>query len=220
MQLLHTVYEPAGDGPHPAVIAFHGWGASAMDLLGLAPYLAGGRFLVLCPQGRIEVPLGPMVGYGWFPLAMGEPTDPSAFASGVADARSFIDGALRRYPIDPNKLVVLGFSQGGVIAYTLALQEPARFTGLVALSSWLPESIAQTLAADSYGGLSALVHHGARDDLIDVAHGRESVEHLRNLRVPVAYREFEMGHEITADSLADLAAWLEDKILSPIVLAR
>lgn len=219
MELLHTVYVPPGDGPHPTIVAFHGWGASAMDLLGLAPYLAGGRFLVLCPQGRIEVPLGPMVGYGWFPLTMGAPPDPAAFAAGVDDAKRFIDAAAQRYPIDPNKLVVLGFSQGGVIAYALALREPARIAGLVALSSWLPESVAQTLAPGTYDRLSALVHHGERDDLIEVAHGRESVEHLRSLRVPVAYREFDMGHEITADSLADLSAWLEDKILSPIILA-
>ena len=40
IDLLHTVYEPAGDGPHPTVVALHGWGANGMDLLGLAPYLA------------------------------------------------------------------------------------------------------------------------------------------------------------------------------------
>jgi phospholipase/carboxylesterase len=220
VDLLHAVYEPAGEGPHPTIVALHGWGASAMDLLGLAPYLAGGRFLVLCPQGSIEVPLGSMVGYGWFPLTMGAPPDPAAFVAGVDHARRFIDAAQQRYPIDRNKLAVLGFSQGGVIAYALALHEPERFAGLVALSSWLPEPIAQTLASGDYGRLTALVHHGTRDDLIDVGRGRESVEHLRRLRVPVTYREFDMGHEINSDSVVDLSTWLEDKILSPIRLAR
>src|SRR5512139_423577 len=121
MHLLHTLYRPAGDGPHPTIVALHGWGANGMDLLGLAPYLAGGRFLVLCPQGRIEVPVGPMVGYGWFPLTLGAQPEPAAFAAGVDDARRFIDAAVTRYPVDPNKLVVLGFSQGGLVAYTLAL---------------------------------------------------------------------------------------------------
>ena len=44
-----------------------------------------------------------------------------------------------RYPVNPRKLVVLGFSQGGVMAYDLVLREPERFAGLVALSSWLPD---------------------------------------------------------------------------------
>ena len=220
MNLLHTLYEPAGDGPHPTILALHGWGASGMDLLGLAPYLSGGQFLVLCPQGRVEVALGPTVGYGWFPLTLGAPPDPEAFAAGVDDVRGFVDGALQRYPVNPSKLVVLGFSQGGVIAYALALAEPQRFAGLVVLSSWLPESVVQPLPAGSGERLPTLVHHGARDDLIDVARGRESVETLRRLQVPVVYREFDMGHEINAESLTDLSNWLEDKILSPLVLVR
>lgn len=218
MQLVHTVYEPAGDGPHPAIVALHGWGANAMDLLGLAPYLVNGEFLVVCPQGPVEVPLGPMVGYGWFPLTMGAPPDPAAFAAGVDAARQFVDTVVRRYPVDPNKLVMLGFSQGGVVAYALALAEPERFAGLAALSSWFPASLAQTLPPRDRGRLPALVQHGTRDDLIDIARGRESVETLRRLQVPVAYREFEMGHEINADSLAHLSGWLQEKILSPIVL--
>lgn len=220
MELLHTIYEPAGDGPHPTILALHGWGANGMDLLGVAPYLAGGRFLVLCPQGSVEVPLGPMVGYGWFPITMGAPPDPAAFTKGLDEARRFLDAAVRRYPVDHNKLVVLGFSQGGVIAYALALAEPGRFAGLVALSSWLPASLAQTPSPHTCERLSALIHHGTRDDLIEIERGRESVETLRRLQVPVTYREFDMGHEISPDSLADLSDWLEDKVLSPILVVR
>jgi phospholipase/carboxylesterase len=220
MHLLHTLYEPPGDGPHPAIVALHGWGANAMDLLGLAPYLAGGQFMVICPQGEVEVPLDLMMGYGWFPLTMGAPPDPAGFAAGLDGVKHFVDAVQRRYPIDPRKLVVLGFSQGGVLAYALALSDPERFAGLVALSSWLPAPVADTLVPRSRERLATLVHHGSRDELIEVARGRESVETLRRLHVPVTYREFEMGHEINADSLADLSAWLEDKVLSPILLAR
>jgi len=94
MNLLHTLYEPAGDGPHPAILALHGWGANGLDLLGLAPYLAAGRFLVLCPQGPVEVPLGPATGYGWFPIRVGAPPDPEAFAAGLRAVREFLDAAV------------------------------------------------------------------------------------------------------------------------------
>jgi phospholipase/carboxylesterase len=219
MDLLHTLYEPPGDGPHPTILALHGWGASAMDLIGLAPYLAGGQFLVICPQGPIEVPLGPMVGHGWFPLTMGAPPDPREFANAVAAVRRFLDQAQRRYPLHPDKLVLLGFSQGGVIAYATALSEPQRFAGLVALSSWLPDAVAGSLPPMDRSRLSTLVHHGTQDDLIRVERGRESVERLRQLQVPVTYREFPMGHELNQQSLSDLSDWLSQKILSPILLA-
>ncbi len=78
MDLLHTAYVPPGDGPHPTVLALHGWGASALDLLGLAPHLGRGHHLVLCPQGGIEVPLGGASGWGWFPLTGGGPRRPSS----------------------------------------------------------------------------------------------------------------------------------------------
>lgn len=220
MQLVHTAYEPAGEGPHPTILALHGWGANGIDLLGLAPYLAGGRFLVLCPQGATEVPLGPMTGYGWFPISMGGPPDPAAFAAGVADARRFLDAASQRYPIATDKLVALGFSQGGVIAYALALADPRRFAALVALSSWLPAPLAEHLGVAARDRLPALVHHGTRDEMIEIARGRESVEALRRLRVPVTYREFDMGHEITAESVRHLSEWLDEKVLSPLLLAR
>lgn len=219
MNLLHTVFEPAGDGPHPTVLALHGWGANAMDLLGLAPFFGGGRFLVLCPQGPVEVPLGPMSGWGWFPLTSGGPLDPDAFERGMDSLRTFIAEAEQRYPIDRRKFVIMGFSQGGVMAYALALSEPQRFSGLVALSSWLPTPLASALPPADRGQLTTLVHHGRTDEMIPVARGQESLEQLRRLGVPASYREFDMGHEISRDSLTDLVRWLDDKILSPIVLA-
>ena len=61
-------------------------------------------------------------------------------------------------------------------------------------------------------GLPTLVQHGASDETIAVARARQSVESLRTLGVPVTYREYAMGHEITAASLTDLASWLDELV--------
>lgn len=221
MELAHTLYEPAGDGPHPTILALHGWGASAFDLVGLAPYLGGGQFQVICPQGPLEVPLGATgaVGYGWFPLSAVQPAIEGPIEEAAAHLERFLDAALDRYSVDPRKLVLLGFSQGGVLAYRLALAAPRRFAGLAALSSWLPPQLVATLASvDGRDELPTLVQHGSADEIIAVARAQQSVETLRTLRVPVLYREYEMGHEINAESLTDLTQWLEDKVRSPIIL--
>lgn len=221
MILEHAIFEPAGDGPHPTILALHGWGANAQDLLGLAPYLCGGRFLVICPQGPLTVPLGPhAVGYGWFPLTMGRPPDVPALLSARDQLRAFLDGALKRYPIDRKKLVVLGFSQGGVTAYALALAEPERFAGLAVLSSWLPKELVSLFSeAEAKPLPPILVQHGSLDELVEIARARDSIETLRGLTPQVTYREYDMGHEIGPKSLADLTAWLEEKVLSPMILA-
>ena len=221
MDLAHTLYEPATAGPHPTIIALHGWGASAFDLMGLAPYLGGGQFQVICPQGPLEVPLGGegAVGYGWFPLSAVQPAIDGPIEEAAAMVERFLEAAIARYAIHPRKLVMLGFSQGGVLAYRLALSAPRRFAGLVALSSWLPpQMLAKLPAADGRQELPTLVQHGSGDEIIAVARAQQSMEALRSLHVPVTYREYEMGHEISAESLADLSQWLEDKVRSPIIL--
>jgi len=217
MKLVHAVFEPAGSGPHPTLVALHGWGANALDLLGLAPHLAGGRFLVLCPQGDVTVPIAPQLnGYGWFPITMGTPPDPASVERALDSLEVFVDQAMTRYPVDQGKLVLLGFSQGGVMGYALTLRAPKRFAALAALSSWLPPQLAGRGQPGSLERLPVLVQHGTRDELIEPARGRSSVEALRELRAAVIYREYEMGHEINAASLGDLSQFLEEKVISPI----
>ena len=221
MELLHTAHVPPGDGPLPTVLALHGWGANAHDLLGLAPLLHGGRLLMLCPQGPVRTPIGPgLDGYGWFPISTGGPPDPNAFAEGARGVAGFLDQALERYPIDRERLILLGFSQGGVMAYDLFLREPERFCALIALSSWLAEPLVRAAAPrDALATRPVLVVHGTRDPMIDVERARESRKLLLDLGVNLTYREYEMGHEIAHDALRDLCAWLDDKVLAPVQLA-
>ena len=221
MNLIHTVFEPEGTGPHPTLLTLHGFGANALDLLGLAPYLCGGQFLMLCPQGPLQVSIGGgAVGYGWYPFTGGGMFDVQAVLAAREALHTFLQEALQRYPIDSKKLAVLGFSQGGVMAYSLALGEPERFAALAALSSWLPKDLLSVLPdVPATEQLPVLIQHGNRDELVDAGRARQSVETLRDLRVPVTYREYDMGHEINAQSLNDLSAWLQEKALSPIVLA-
>ncbi|HEV7516782.1 MAG TPA: alpha/beta hydrolase-fold protein [Thermoanaerobaculia bacterium] len=216
MELLYAAHVPAGDGPFPLILAIHGWGANAQDLLGLAALLHGGRALVLCPQGPIAMPVGGgNYGYGWFPLNAGGPPDVAAFKRGADALRAFVDGAVARYPVEPRKIVPIGFSQGGVMAYDLALRDPDRFAGLAALSSWLPGLLAETLPkTPAHAGFPVLVVHGTRDPMLDVEKARESRELLRPFDVALTYREFDMGHEIRPEALRVIVKWLDEKALA------
>jgi phospholipase/carboxylesterase len=221
MELLHTAHVPAGDGPFPVIVALHGWGASAHDLIGLAPILDGGRSIVLCPQGPVAFEVGTgAVGYGWFPLATGRPPDPAELRKGVDAIQGFLDQALVSHPVDPRKVVLLGFSQGGVMAYELALRAPGSYAGLVALSSWLPTGLVDSIpSSPELENLPTLVIHGTQDPMISVDLARQSRDALAQLGVPASYREYEMGHEINQDALRQLISWLDEKVMSPVLLA-
>jgi phospholipase/carboxylesterase len=215
LQLAHTIYEPNGDGPFPTILTLHGRGANAFDLLGLAPHICGGKFLLICPQGPLETPIAPdTMGYSWYPMSLGGPPDVTAILASRQKLANFLDECLRRYPIDVKKLVVLGFSQGGVMAYSLALPNPKRFAALVALSTWLPEELAAQLSiTEAVKSLPTLVQHGTQDPMIEIARAREAGEKLRRLRLPLTYREYDMGHEIRPRGLLDLSAWLEEHVM-------
>ncbi|HZO82937.1 MAG TPA: alpha/beta fold hydrolase [Candidatus Binataceae bacterium] len=218
MDLIHAIFEPAGDGPHPAILAMHGWGSSALDLLGLAPYVADGRCLMLCPQGPVEVAIGAVNGYGWYQLRMGAPPDLEAMGAAAERLIRFVEAAVERYPIDRRKLVVMGFSQGGVMAYNLALRYPERFAALAALSTWFPQELAEYARnPEALAQMPALVQHGRADDMIDITRARQSVERLRALKLPLAYREYDCGHEITVDGIRDLSRFLLDKVVQPLI---
>ncbi len=215
MKLIHTVFQPSGQGPHPTILALHGRGAKALDLLGLAPTLCNGRFLVICPQAPLEVPIGPgAMGYAWYSSAIPGNPDVQALLSVRDQLKEFLDACLGSFQINPRKLVALGFSQGGAMAYSLALDQPKRFAALVAMSSRLsPGLLDHTPSASSAESLPTLIQHGTHDQTIGVDRGREAAETLRRLSIPVTYQEYPMGHEISSRTLSDLSDWLEEKVL-------
>jgi len=221
MELLYTAHVPGGEGPFPTILLLHGWGASAHDLIGLAPILHGGRAIVLCPQGPVALQTGPnMVGYGWFPRSQGRPPDPTAIRMAQGLIEIFIDDACERYPVDRSKLVLAGFSQGGFMAYQIALSDPARYAGLLALSSWLPSELAEQITPQpAHAELPTLVIHGSKDPMIPIERAYASRDALLRLKVPTVFREYEMGHEIRPEALREIVGWLEQKVLSPIAIA-
>lgn len=224
MNLVHTTYVPEGDGPFPTILAIHGFGANAHDLLGLAPYLRGGEAMMVCPQGPIGVGLPErpnlVVGWAWFPIGAGRPPDPDEFGRATRALGTFLDEMLERYPVDRRKLLLLGFSQGGVMAYDLFLRQPERFAGLAALSSWLPPDLtAQAPPDDAHKNLPVLVMHGTEDPMIPVERAQESRDALLRYGVSLTYREFAMGHEISPDALRTLVEWIDQKVFGLIQLA-
>lgn len=210
MDLLYTAHVPAGPGPFPTILALHGYGASAHDLLGIAPQIRGGELVVLCPQGPLALEVGPgQRGYAWFPIDASGQVSPTALVAARGALEGFLEDAMKIHPIDPERIVVLGFSQGGVMAYDLALGRPDRFRALVALSSWLPDAVVAGLAPDpARAALPTLLVHGTRDPMVAIDAARQSKARLESLGIQVAWGEYEMAHEIKPQALRDLVGWL------------
>jgi phospholipase/carboxylesterase len=221
MELMHTAHVPAGPGPFPAIIALHGFGASAHDLLGIAPLVGqaipGDGVLFLCPQGPMEIEPAPgQRAYAWFPLTGQGEIDPAALVGARGVLEAFIEDALELYPIDPERLVLMGFSQGGVMAYDLALGRPERYEALIGLSTWLPDAVLEGLPEnDARAELSTLLIHGSQDQMVAIENGQDARTKLQSLGIEAAWGEYEMGHEINQNALRDLIGWLAQGPFAP-----
>lgn len=205
MTLAYASWHPAAAGPLPTVIALHGHGANGQDLLGLAPFLAGGRVLVLCPQAEFAIGPG---SYTWFDRAPDGQRSLEEVERVAAALRAFIDEVVPGCGGDPARLALLGFSQGGTLAYRLGIAEPRRFAGVAALSTYFPDDIAAAADHDAIDGVPLLIQHGTNDPTVAVERARASRDLLETMGAHPDYREYAMRHEIGRESLRDLSEWL------------
>ena len=216
MNFVHAVWSPAGDEPHPTLIALHGHGAHCQDLAPLAPMLADGRLQVICPQAEFPLEGAP---YSYAPMYTWMKRGPDdrpvdGELERVAEAlSSFIDYACDRYRVDTDRLALMGFSQGGFLAYRLALSAPHRWQGAAMLSTWLSDDAADDVHPDA-ADLPLLVQHGTKDPLVGIDRGRTSRDQLQAMRMNLDYREYPMQHEIGRQSMHDLSAWLTERLLA------
>ena len=211
MTLIHSIAHPGGEEPLPALIALHGYGAHGQDLLGLSPYLAHGRLLMICPQAPLSIEPG-LHGFSWYPFpGPGGAADEDEIERAIALIRDFIDFALEAYPVQRDRVALLGFSQGGGMAYRVGYREPERFVGLAALSTSLPADVfADGPPGEAAAALPVIIQHGVDDTMASIDRGRASNERLRSLGLEPDYREYPMmGHEIGGGSAGDLSDWLE-----------
>lgn len=177
-------------------VVLHGRGATKEDLLDVGELLAQDGLHSVHPDAPI--PWGD--GFAWF--------EPDERSRNLPAARSVVASLVRAKQnvlgVGPEKTVVLGFSQGGVVSLDVTLNEGVA-TRAGCLSGYLsvPEAPARPAAP-----LSVFMAHGTADFLIRVAVARKTKRALEELGVAVEYHEYEMPHDVIPEEVLALRKWL------------
>ncbi|WP_298210027.1 dienelactone hydrolase family protein [Acidovorax sp.] len=207
----------AANTPRPwLLVLMHGVGSNEQDLFSLAPQIPG-RFHVL--SLRAPYRMGPGA-HAWFDFSIepnGERTinEPQEAQSRALVAQA-VESAAEQLGIPPERVVVGGFSQGGIMALSLLLTRPALLqAGLVWHSRLLPQVVPLTAPADALRGKQLWLSHGTQDNVIPLASAQAIARHMAPLPVTVAYHEFPGAHEIRPAELAATVAWLEALSATP-----
>ena len=210
--LRYIVLEPEGYDryrPYPLVILLHGFGSNMSDLVGLGPAIGERDFLYAFPNAPIEFSVGPgAVGYAWAAPPDASREQSTEEAQGKLDA--FFEEVVDRYEVELGRVVLGGFSQGGMMTYNWGLPNPQLFHGLAVLSGKLPDPDALQARLPPGRDQAVFIAHGTLDTMIPVEEGRLSRRSLEAHGYAPKYHEHEMAHEITQEVVAELARWIHD----------
>jgi phospholipase/carboxylesterase len=197
---------PAAGDPEGALVLFHGRGADENDLFPLLDALDPERRLVgAMPRGPLSLPPG---GAHWYVLGgIGTP-ERTTFMSSFAAAAEWVDAFLAEQGLGFDRLVLGGFSQGGVMAYSLGLGAGRpRPAAILAFSSFIPG--VEGFEFDLSPPLPPVaIGHGTLDSVIEVEWGRRAKALLEDAGAEVLYRETPMFHQIDPEFVREVSEWL------------
>jgi phospholipase/carboxylesterase len=196
--------------PHPwLLVLMHGVGSNEQDLFGLAPQLPD-HFHVLSLRAPFRMGPG---SHAWFDFSI-EPTGERTIneaqeAQSRALVAETVAAASAQLEIPPARVVVGGFSQGGIMALSLLLTRPELMhAAMVWHSRMLAQIVPLTASAEALHGRHLWLSHGTHDNVIPVAHAHAIAHHLAPLPVSITFKEYPGAHEIRPAELAGAVAWL------------
>ncbi len=226
MSLEKIELEPAGD-PAGTIIWLHGLGADGHDFEPFVPML---RLAVPLRFVFPHAPKRPVTAFA----ASGTPSRSPAEGSGGAELRAWYDidprsplsgtddirasaaaveelvRAEEERGIPRSRIVLAGFSQGGVIALHLGLRSEARFAGILALSTYVHdhERLGDEISFASID-VPIFMAHGQLDPMIPIARAITSRDALTRLGCQLEWRQYGMGHQVCPEEIADIGRWLD-----------
>jgi phospholipase/carboxylesterase len=211
--LVHRV-RPAQDGAAkaPCLLLLHGVGSNEAGFIELARQMDP-RLVVILLRGPLVLATGR---FAWFQVSFtpsGPAINPAQAEASRLKLLDFIGQLPAAYDVDPQRIWIAGFSQGGIMSASVGLTAPASVAGIGVLSGRiLPEILPQVEHSPALAQLQAFVSHGVHDQTLGIHFAHHARELLSGLGVPLEYREYAADHGLDRDMVADFQRWLHSQL--------
>jgi phospholipase/carboxylesterase len=214
--LLPAIEIETRPNPDAAVIWMHGLGADGNDFapiipeLGLPPSL-GIRFVFPHAPTRPVTINGGYVMRAWYDI-VGTDLTTRGDEAGIRDSQQRVEQLIAREKargIKASRIVLAGFSQGGVIALQTGLRHSERLAGIMALSTYL--ALPQTLVAEASAAnrdVPIFMAHGTGDQVILHSWAEQSRRTLEAQGYPVQWHAYPMPHSLCLEEVREISGWL------------
>ena len=197
----------------PLLIMCHGYGSDENDLFSFASELPEELYII-----SLRAPYKMQTsGNAWYAINFDEDQGKWSDDEQAIESRDkiaqFIDYACGKYPVNKNNITLLGFSQGTILSYAVALSYPEKIKNVIALSGYINEDI----LLDGYGEkdhskLAIYASHGQVDQVIPPEWAQRAPEFLKGLGIEHVYEEFPVGHGVAPQNFYSFKKWLEEHI--------
>jgi len=207
--LQYKVKLPEEQSKKPALILLmHGVGSNDDDMFQLADQFKGNVIVV---SARAPFAISPGR-YAWFTVDLStgvRQINEEQAEKSRQTINLFINQLTERYMVDKDRVYLGGFSQGGIMAYSVGLTYPQKFAGIFAFSSRLLSEIRPLIKSlKELEHLKLFIAHGTLDQTLIIDYGREAKAYLSPLLPKLEYHEYEMAHTIISQELDDFESWL------------
>ncbi|HWA13656.1 MAG TPA: alpha/beta hydrolase [Burkholderiales bacterium] len=219
-EALKTIELQTRPNPSHSVIWLHGLGADGNDFVPIVPELPlpplGIRFIFPHAPMRPVTINGGFVMRAWYDI-YGQDLVRREDERGIRESQDLVEALIAKEGgrgIPPNRIVLAGFSQGGVITLQTGLRQPKPLAGLMALSCYLP--LAATVDKERNAasqGVPVFMAHGSADDIVPMARGAAARDKLTALGYDVEWHQYPMPHSVHPDEVADIGAFLTRVLL-------
>ncbi|MBT8062365.1 MAG: alpha/beta hydrolase [Xanthomonadales bacterium] len=199
-----------------SVIWLHGLGADGHDFEPIVPMLGmdrvgPSRFVFPHAPRRPVTINGGMVMRAWYDIRgvdVGRDQDRQGILASAEMVEALIEREITR-GIEPGRIVLAGFSQGGAIAAYTGIRHAQALGGLMLLSCYplFEDRVAAEFRAVQKK-TPVFAGHGRLDPMVPVAMGRRLAQMLQSQGMPVEWHEYDIPHSVAPEEIADISAWL------------
>lgn len=219
MTLLPAIETETRTNPKTSVIWLHGLGADGNDFAPIVPELAlpddlGVRFIFPHAPAIAVTVNGGFVMPAWYDILEME-IDRKVDTKGLIESSNQIKKFVEREQargIDSKKIVIAGFSQGGAVAYHLALGYDKPLAGLLAMSTYFatPDIVQYN---DANRSMSIEIQHGTFDPVVPESLSQKAISELIAKGYAPEYKSYPMEHAVCPEQIADISTWLQKVLL-------
>lgn len=195
----------------PLVILLHGVGGNEQNLFSFAPALPD-NFVVVAARGPLTFGAG---SYAWFQVdfSTGKPqiNEKQAESSRLL-LIDFIDDLKKEIDFNSEQVFLMGFSQGGIMSYSVALTAPDKVKGIAVLSGrLLPEIKPFEAETSKLENLNVFISHGKQDAVLNYQYAVDASEYLKTKNIQPEFHSYEEGHTVNQQMFNDVNEWLKVK---------